>query len=106
MHNASNTVINKFLFKQSIALDSIVAFAGNNPEGMELQRHETQLQYVYKVNGKHIFSIFVKFYSEDGYKVNAYSGNGMEKYDFRNIQSYHDAVAILKLIAFKMKSGN
>jgi len=103
MHDASNKVISSFITKQELALDTIIAFAGNSPEGTKLDRRPKQLQFSHTVNDKRIFSIFVRYEGVDGYRINAYEPNGIEKYDFRNVQSYHDAVAIIKLIAFRMK---
>lgn len=105
MHEASNKVISKFVTKQKFALEAIISIAGTKPEGTKLQRTETQLQYVYEVNGKHIFSIFVS-YPLGAYRIRAYSANGMEQFDFKNIELFQDAVRIIKLIAFKMKADN
>ncbi len=102
IHDASNKSIEKFYTKQQCALDAIISIAGESPEGAKLERTATQLIFEYEVNGNHAFTIFVKYYAE-GYKVNAYR-KGMEEYDFRNIPSFSNAVKIIKLIAFKMKS--
>jgi len=104
IHAASNATILRFLDKQALHLDSIVAIAGPSPEGAIMERTDTRIKYTYKGNGKQIATIYVQWFAE-GYKVNAYDGYGMEEYDFRDIKSFHGAVKIIKLIAIAKKAG-
>lgn len=104
IHAASNATILRFLDKQAMRLDSIVAIAGPSPEGGFMTRTDSQIKYEYFEGSKRITTIYIRW-QEEGYRVNAYGSYGMEEYDFRKVESFSDAVKIIKLIAIAKKAG-
>lgn len=106
MHAKSNELINSAVRKCTDAMDYLMLIHGKTPEGMECTVTSfNKVRYTYRENGKTQISIFVTWWSNEGYRITAYDNQGFEAFDFEKIQKAIDAKKIIQLIAFSMKAG-